>query len=124
VPEALLQSPAIVAREASAGAAHEDRGVPAQADRRLMASLLARGERDLADGNVAMARQAFLRAAEAGMAHGALLLAATYDAHEFARLGVQGVQANPRLARIWYQRARELGASEAEALLRRLGDSD
>jgi TPR repeat protein len=86
--------------------------------------MIARGERDLADGNIAVARQFLLRAAEAGLAHGALLLASTYDAYELARMGVRGVQANPSVARMWYERARELGASEAEALLLRLGGFD
>jgi TPR repeat protein len=83
--------------------------------------MIARGEAALADGNVAGARQFFLRAAEAGIARGALLLASTYDAHEFARLRILGVQPNPAEARKWYQRARELGAPQADALLLRLG---
>ena len=115
----------VPAQSALGAAAREGREeTTAQGDRRLIAALLARGERDLADGNVAMARQSFLRAADAGMARAALLLARTYDAHEFARLGVQGMQGNTRLARIWYQRARELGAIEAGPLLRRLGVED
>jgi Glycosyl transferase family 2 len=86
--------------------------------------MIARGERELADGNIAVARQFFLRGAEAGLARGALLLASTYDANELARMGVRGVQASSAVARIWYERARELGASEAEALLLRLGGFD
>jgi glycosyltransferase involved in cell wall biosynthesis len=101
------------------------RGLAAAEDgRRSAAKMIARGERDLADGNIAVARQFLLRAAEAGLAHGALLLASTYDAYELARMGVRGVQANPSVARMWYERARELGASEAEALLLRLGGFD
>ncbi len=82
--------------------------------------LLARGERDLADGNVAQARQFFLNAAKAGLPRGALLLAATYDPRELARPSVLGVQPNMALARQWYERARELGAMEAEERLRGL----
>jgi TPR repeat protein len=70
---------------------------------------------------VAMARQFFLRAAEAGLARAALLLGGTYDQRELARQRVQGVQANPALARRWYERARELGAPEAEERLANLG---
>ena len=81
---------------------------------------VARGERDLEDGNVALARQSFLRAAEAGLARGALLLAATYDPRELASLRVVGVQPNPAVARKWYERARALGAPEAEDRLVRL----
>jgi glycosyltransferase involved in cell wall biosynthesis len=93
----------------------------AEADRARGEWMIARGERDLADGNVATARQFFLRAAEAGLARGAILLASTYDVHEFARLHIQGVQPNAQMARTWYQRARALGAGEADALLLRLG---
>jgi len=95
------------------------RGLPAgEEGRRGAAKMIARGERDLANGNIAVARQFLLRAAEAGLARGALLLASTYDAHELARMGVRGVQASPA------ERARELGASEAEAFLLRLGGFD
>ena len=68
-----------------------------------------------------MARQFLLRAAQAGLARGALLLAATYDPRELARWRVQGVQPNLDEARKWYERARELGAPEAEERLARLG---
>ena len=77
--------------------------------------MIARGERDLADGNIAVARQFLLRAAEAGLAHGALLLASTYDAYELARMGVRGVQANPSVARMWYERARARGERSGSA---------
>lgn len=72
-----------------------------------------RGEKELADGNVAQARGFFMRAAEVGLARGAMLLAGTYDPAELSRLRVQGVQPNPSEARRWYERARELGAPEA-----------
>jgi hypothetical protein len=82
-------------------------------EREGVEKMVARGERDLADGNVASARQFFLRAATAGLARGAFLLAATYDPRELARLGVLGVQPNLAVARKWYERAHELGAPEA-----------
>ena len=44
--------------------------------------MVARGEREIEQGNIAVARQFFLRAAQAGLARGALLLAATYDPRE------------------------------------------
>lgn len=79
--------------------------------------LLARGERDLANGNVAQARLFFLHAAKAGLARGALLLGGTYDTHQLARMTALGIQPNAALARTWYQRARELGAVEADERL-------
>lgn len=75
--------------------------------------LVQRGEQELKNGNVAQARGFFMRAADNGLAHGALMLASTYDPGELTRLKVQGVQPNPVEARKWYERARELGAPEA-----------
>ena len=113
----------VAPKPAAAQAEPERRAAPvlAPADRENAEKMIARGERDLLDGNVSLARQFFLRAAEAGLARAALQLAATYDARELARLGVRGVQPNPALARKWYERARELGAPEAEERLTSLG---
>jgi hypothetical protein len=83
--------------------------------------LLARGEAYLANGNIMGARDFFERAADAGLAAGALQLASTYDRVELTRLKVQGVKPDVELARKWYQRARDLGATGAAELLMRLG---
>ncbi len=91
------------------------------ADRENAEKLVARGEHEIELGNVAVARQFFVRAAQIGLARAALLLAATYDPRELARWGVQGVQPNLGEARKWYEKARELGAPEAEERLARLG---
>jgi TPR repeat protein len=45
---------------------------------------------------------------------------ATYDPNELSRLGVLGLQPDVEAARKWYEKARQLGASEAEERLRRL----
>ena len=71
--------------------------------------LVTRGEFHLAAGNIAIARQFFLRAAEAGSAQGALLLAATCDPRELAGPKILGIQPNSALALSWYRRAQELG---------------
>ena len=84
--------------------------------------LLALGERYLAQGKVGGARLFFRQAAEAGNARAAMRLAATYDAAELAILKVQGIAPDALEARKWYERARELGATEAEERLARLGD--
>jgi TPR repeat protein len=86
--------------------------------------MVARGQRDLADGSIASARQFFLRAATSGLARGALMLASTYDPSELVQLGALGVQPDVALARKWYEHARDLGAPEAEERLARLGASD
>jgi hypothetical protein len=93
----------------------------APADRERALKLHARGEEQLGRGNIYAARQFFERAAEAGLADSALALAATYDPAELARLKVLGLRPEPGEARKWYEKARELGASEAETRLRRLG---
>ena len=58
---------------------------------------------------------------EAGLAAGALKMAATYDPTELARLEAVAVNPDRNEARKWYERARELGAREAEERLARLG---
>jgi hypothetical protein len=96
---------------------------PTAADRENAEKLTARGEREFELGNIAYARQFFLRAAQAGLARGALMLAATYDPREIARVGAVGVQPNLVEARRWYTRAMELGAPGAAEMLARLGGS-
>jgi len=81
-----------------------------------------KGEDLFAAGNVGAARLFYERAVDAGLAEGALALAATFDPDELARRRVVGgVQPDQAAARRWYERARELGASEAENHLARLG---
>jgi hypothetical protein len=83
--------------------------------------LVVQGDRYLESGNIAVARQFYQRAADGGLALGAIKLAATFDPAELVRLKVQGVVPAPAEARKWYERARELGAPEAEERLARLG---
>jgi len=83
--------------------------------------LLAKGNEQLDEGNISAARLFFERAADAGLAEGAMALAATFDAAELGRLNVRGIKADSKLARQWYERARQLGAGAADERLRRLG---
>jgi TPR repeat protein len=83
--------------------------------------LMRRGDANLAAGKVPVARLFYRRATEAGWAPGAMAMAQTYDPHELAKLGiVGGVQPDPEQAREWYERARTLGAADADGKLRRL----
>ncbi len=82
--------------------------------------LVTEGDKYLAQGKVAGARLFYRQAAEMGLAAGAIRLAATYDPAELSRLKVLGVTSDPAEARKWYERARELGAPEAEQRLARL----
>jgi len=84
------------------------------------ARLMALGERYLAQGNVAIAREYFERAADLGLGSGAMKMAETHDAGALAARGSFGPRANPAEARKWYLRAMALGLPEAEAQLRRL----
>ncbi len=85
--------------------------------------LVSLGQRHLDQGNIGAARLFFQRAAEAGFALGAIRLAATFDPVELSRLSAQGVRPDRDEARRWYERARELGAPEAEERLARLGSN-
>lgn len=89
-------------------------------ERQRAEKLVAQGDRYLESGNIAIARQFFQRAADAGLALGALRLAATFDPNELERMGTQGVVASPADARRWYERARQLGAPEADERLAKL----
>jgi hypothetical protein len=97
------------------------RAPPATGQNAPAEKLLAQGERYLAQGTVAGARLFFRQAADAGLAAGAMRLGATYDPNELAKLKVQGIVADVAEARRWYERARELGAADAEQRLARLG---
>jgi hypothetical protein len=90
-------------------------------DRERALRLVKKGDDQLAEGNIAAARLFYERAADAGLAQGAMALAGTFDAAELAQLGVRGIQPDPKQARRWYERAQQLGASDAEERLRRIG---
>jgi hypothetical protein len=79
--------------------------------------LVAQGEVYLAQGKVAGARLLFRQAAESNFALAAMRLAATYDPAELSALKVLGVNPDIAEARRWYERARELGAPDAEQRL-------
>jgi TPR repeat protein len=78
------------------------------------------GDRHMSQGNVAIAREYYARAADLGLAAAALKMAETQDPRELSRFNVRGVKPDLAEAKRWYQRALELKASEAEARLRRL----
>jgi peptidyl-prolyl cis-trans isomerase SurA len=88
-------------------------------DRERALRLVKRGDEQLAEGNVAAARLFYERAADAGLAQGAMALARTFDADELARLGRRDIHADPKQAQRWYERAQQLG--DAEERLRRTG---
>jgi curved DNA-binding protein CbpA len=80
-----------------------DPAARAQAER-----LVEQGDRQFANGNIAIARQYYARAADLGFAPAAIKLADTFDARVLARHGVHGVRPNPAEAEKWRRRAAEL----------------
>ena len=82
--------------------------------------LLAQGDRHLADGNIVIARQYYLRAAQAGMGRAAHRLAETYDPNELRRLNVLGLLPDIAEAKRWYAQAIALGDTAAQVKLGRL----
>ena len=87
-----------------------------------IAALLKRADSLIASGDVAAARLVLRRAAEAGEARAAMMLAGTYDPMVLEKLGVHGVVPDLAMARSWYEKARRFGASEASSQLDRLAN--
>jgi hypothetical protein len=86
-----------------------------------IAMLMKRGQYFMESGDISSAQLLFRRAAEAGSAQGAFALASTYDSHYLAAHQVIGVAGNDAKARIWYQRALDLGSPDAKGMLAQLG---
>jgi hypothetical protein len=79
--------------------------------------LIGHGQKMIDVGYFAGARAYFRRAAEAGSGEAALMLAATYDQEYIDKIGAHGIKPDPNEARIWYERAKQLGVEGAEAKL-------
>jgi hypothetical protein len=75
----------------------------------------------MANGDIAAARMMFDRAAEAGEAAAAFVLAETYDPVALRRLRLRGgIAPDVALARRWYEKARDLGSIAAPERIVRL----
>lgn len=92
----------------------------ARLDRETVALLIKRGAQFIDAGDFASARVVLRRAAESGNPDAALAMAATYDPAALKRLGVKGLAPDAEKARLWYEKARQLGSQEAPQLLERL----
>jgi hypothetical protein len=96
-------------------------GVPVNTEERERAfGLLAKGQEQLGRGSIYSARMFFQRAAETGLAEGALAAGGTFDPVELGKLNVIGLTPDVAAARKWYEKARDLGAMEAPERQRRL----
>jgi hypothetical protein len=91
------------------------------ADKEKAEQLVKQGDQYLAQGKIGGARLFYRQAANAGYALAAIRLGATYDPAELSRLHVEGISPDAAEARKWYERARELGAPEADERLAHLG---
>jgi hypothetical protein len=94
-----------------------------QIDADEVTSLIARGEELINTGDLSSARLLLRRAAEAGNARAAFALAGTFDPNVLAKHGSQELGADPDMARLWYERARALGADDAPERLHQLANS-
>jgi hypothetical protein len=89
----------------------------------VVAVLITRGDELLSTGDVTAARLMYGRAAAAASADGAAAMGMTFDPTILPRFGVRGLEADRQQATIWYQRAADLGSSEARQLLKQLRDA-
>jgi TPR repeat protein len=85
-----------------------------------LASMMQRARSMLAVGDITSARLLLERAAEAPDADAALMLAQTYDAQVLGTSDVRNIVAEPAKARAWYQRAAQLGSTDAQRRLAQL----
>jgi hypothetical protein len=83
-----------------------------------LAALLKRAKSLLAIGDITSARLLLERAADAQEAEAALMLAGTYDPQVLGSQDLRSVTPDPAAARVWYQKAAQLGSADAK---RRLG---
>jgi hypothetical protein len=83
--------------------------------------LLVKADRLIAKGDIVGARAIYQRATDMGSGAAALALGTTYDPNRLWSLGALGLAGNKDRARQWYQRAVDLGNSDAKARLAALG---
>jgi len=83
-----------------------------------LAALLKRAKSLLSIGDITSARLLLERAADAQEAEAALMLAGTYDPQVLGSQDLRSVTPDEAAARVWYQKAAQLGSADAK---RRLG---
>jgi hypothetical protein len=94
---------------------------PVRSDEVELGRIVTEGKKQLAAGNVASARLLFQRAADGGSGESARLLGDTWDPAKLFAIGVRGINGDIERAIHWYERADELGDSQAKARLSALG---
>jgi TPR repeat protein len=92
---------------------------PRKIDADELATLLKRAKDSLASGDIPVARLLLERAANVE-ASAAFLLAETYDPAVLGTPDTRSITPDPAAARLWYQRAAQLGSTDAEQRLAQL----
>jgi len=82
-----------------------------------LAALLKRAKGLLAIGDITSARLLLERAADAQEADAALMLAGTYDPQVLGTPDMRSITPDPAMARLWYQKAAQLGSPDARRRL-------
>lgn len=82
-----------------------------------LAALLKRAKGLLAIGDITAARLLLERAADAQEAEAALMLAGTYDPQVLGPRDTRSITPDPATARLWYQKAAQLGSADAKRRL-------
>jgi len=85
-----------------------------------LAALLARGDVLFSKGDLLAARLFYERAADGGDGQAALKLGETFDPVFLDRAHLPGARGDWSMALSWYRRARDLGVTEAEIMLKSL----
>jgi hypothetical protein len=115
--QSALQSRAPAAAAPAAAVPVAAPPVAASPARRLdadeLAALMKRAKGLIAIGDIASARLLLERAADAQEASAALLLAQTYDPVVLGAQDTRSITPDPAAARTWYQKAAQLGSSDA-----------
>jgi hypothetical protein len=88
-----------------------------------LAAMLRRAEDFIKASDLSSARLLLQRAVDAGSMQAALTLAGTFDPNVLAGQGFQDGAADIAMARFWYERAEQLGSSEAPRRLRLLASN-
>jgi TPR repeat protein len=111
----------VVAIEPATQAAIPAEAAPPPAARRIapdeLAALLKRAKGLLAIGDITSARLLLERAADAQEAEAALMLAGTYDPQVLGTQDMRSITPDPAAARLWYQKAAQLGSVDARRRL-------
>jgi len=85
-----------------------------------IAALVARGDALFSKGDLAAARLFYERAANAGDGQAAVRLGETFDPVFLDHAHLPGVRGDFSTALSWYRRARDLGAADADILIKSL----